>query len=330
MQNRQPGILAARELDRSGMSRTPARKSSRSSSFSRFEPQCVPCQKNRYRLMDVEFEKGRPRLNREIVLDTETTGLDPEEGHRIVEIGCVELSNHVPTGRTYHQFVNPERDIPEDAQRIHKLGEAFLSGQPRFPEICDQLIEFVGDSRLIMHNAPFDMGFLNAELVAAGARPIAGDRAVDTLEMARAVPGRFELPGCSLPAVRNRQFHESGCTRRIDRRRAPRGSLPGTCRRPSAGPGACLRCGSCADSGNGGAGAGGSPETAGKAAGVTVKGRNGSSQGIRRQHGRRYRLEKTIRISCPCRQIGLDGTRISLNSAPAAACTGAGNRCFRY
>lgn len=137
-------------------------------------------------------------MNREIVLDTETTGLNPEEGHRIVEIGCVELSNHVPTGRTYHQFVNPERDIPEDAQRIHKLGEAFLSGQPRFSEICGQLIEFVGDSRLIMHNAPFDMGFLNAELVAAGARPIGGDRAVDTLDMARA---RFPGVSNSLDAL---------------------------------------------------------------------------------------------------------------------------------
>ena len=135
---------------------------------------------------------------REVVLDTETTGLDPEEGHRIVEVGCVELSNHVPTGNTFHQFVNPERDIPADAQRIHKLGAEFLSRQPRFSEICDQLIEFIGDSSLIMHNAPFDMGFLNAEFTAIGARPIAGDRAIDTLEMARA---RFPGVSNSLDAL---------------------------------------------------------------------------------------------------------------------------------
>ena len=135
---------------------------------------------------------------REIVLDTETTGLDPEEGHRIVEIGCVELSNHVPTGNMYHQYVNPERDIPDDAQRIHKLGPEFLSSQPRFSEICDQLVEFIGDSRLIMHNAPFDMGFLNAEFAAAGVGPIAENRAVDTLEMARA---RFPGVSNSLDAL---------------------------------------------------------------------------------------------------------------------------------
>lgn len=142
-------------------------------------------------------ERG-PELIREIVLDTETTGLNPEEGHRIVEIGCVELSNHVPTGNTYHQFVNPERDIPEDAQRIHKLGAEFLSGQPRFSEICDQFVGFIGDSRLIMHNAPFDMGFLNSEFAAAGIHPIPGDRAIDTLEMARA---RFPGVSNSLDAL---------------------------------------------------------------------------------------------------------------------------------
>ena len=131
-------------------------------------------------------------MTREVVLDTETTGLKPQEGHRIVEIGCVELSNHMPTGKTFHTFVNPERDIPADAQRVHLLGEEFLSSQPLFADICQSLVEFIGDSPLIIHNAPFDLGFLNHEFAAVGIGPLTRGRAIDTLEMARA-----KYPGVS-------------------------------------------------------------------------------------------------------------------------------------
>ena len=101
---------------------------------------------------------------REVVLDTETTGLDPLSGHRIVEIGCVELVNHVASGRTYHQYVNPERDMPAEAFRVHGLSEEFLSGHPVFADVADAFVDFVGDAPLVIHNASFDMGFINAEL----------------------------------------------------------------------------------------------------------------------------------------------------------------------
>jgi DNA polymerase III subunit epsilon len=122
---------------------------------------------------------------REIVLDTETTGLDPKSGNRIVEIGCVELLNHVPTGAVYHQYINPERDMPAEAERVHGLSAEFLSGHPVFADIAEAFVEFVGDSPLVIHNAAFDMGFINAELDLIGMSPIDKSRAIDTVTMAR-------------------------------------------------------------------------------------------------------------------------------------------------
>ena len=101
---------------------------------------------------------------REIVLDTETTGFDPESGDRIVEIGAVEPLNHMPTGRTYHQYINPERSMPQAAFEVHGLGDDFLRDKPKFAEIARDFVEFIGDARLVIHNAAFDMKFLNAEL----------------------------------------------------------------------------------------------------------------------------------------------------------------------
>ncbi|KFE35160.1 DNA polymerase III subunit epsilon [Thioclava atlantica] len=123
---------------------------------------------------------------REIVLDTETTGFEPEEGHRIVEIGAVELFNHMPTGNTYHQYINPERPMPKEAFEVHGLGNEFLADKPKFVEVGLDFLEFIGtDSVLVIHNAKFDMKFLNAELRWAGMPLIPDDRALDTLAMAR-------------------------------------------------------------------------------------------------------------------------------------------------
>lgn len=122
---------------------------------------------------------------REIALDTETTGLDPKSGHRVVEIGCVELINHVPSGNVYHQYINPERDMPIEAERVHGLSVEFLSGHPVFADIAAAFVEFVGDAKLIIHNASFDMGFINAELTALGMDTIPMARAIDTVTMAR-------------------------------------------------------------------------------------------------------------------------------------------------
>ena len=101
---------------------------------------------------------------RELVLDTETTGLDYENGHRIVEIGIIELENHVPTGSFFHYFINPERDSDKKAQEIHGLSKEFLSDKPKFSEIADDFIDYISDSKLVIHNASFDLGFINAEL----------------------------------------------------------------------------------------------------------------------------------------------------------------------
>lgn len=122
---------------------------------------------------------------REIVLDTETTGLDPLTGHRLVEIGCVELDRHLPTGATFHKFVNPERDMPEEAFRIHGLSADFLSDKPIFAEIVADFLEFIGDAPLIIHNAEFDMRFINAELKRLGFPALPMTRSVDTVTMAR-------------------------------------------------------------------------------------------------------------------------------------------------
>ena len=122
---------------------------------------------------------------REIVLDTETTGFDPEAGDRIVEIGAVELRGHVPTGRTYHQYINPERSMPEDAFAVHGLGDEFLRDKPVFAQIGTAFLEFIGDAKLVIHNAAFDMKFLNAELSWINAPTLPQDRAIDTLAIAR-------------------------------------------------------------------------------------------------------------------------------------------------
>ena len=122
---------------------------------------------------------------REIVLDTETTGFDPQSGDRIVEIGAVELRGHVPTGRTFHEYINPERCMPEEAFAVHGLGDDFLRDKPKFAAVSQGFLEFIGDANLVIHNAAFDMKFLNAELKWAGLETIAYDRAVDTLEIAR-------------------------------------------------------------------------------------------------------------------------------------------------
>lgn len=123
---------------------------------------------------------------REIVFDTETTGLSFSGGHRLVEIGCVELINRVPTGRHFHAYLNPDRDMPAEAFAVHGLSEAFLRDKPRFPDICGELIEFLGDCPLIAHNAMFDYGFINGELGACGRTLLAAERIVCTLQMARA------------------------------------------------------------------------------------------------------------------------------------------------
>lgn len=122
---------------------------------------------------------------REIALDTETTGLDPKAGHRIVEIACVEMVNFLPTGRTYQQYINPERDMPEEAFQVHGLSAEFLAGHPVFSEIVQDFLDFIGDARLVIHNAEFDMRFLNAELTRLGLPALPKERAVDTLAIAR-------------------------------------------------------------------------------------------------------------------------------------------------
>ena len=134
---------------------------------------------------------------REVVLDTETTGLDPREGHRIVEVACVELVHHVPTGRCFHRYVNPERDVPEDALAVHGLTAEFLTHQPPFAAILDELLRFIGSDPLVIHNAEFDLAFLNAELARLQREPITSGY-VDTLAIARR---RFPGSPASLDAL---------------------------------------------------------------------------------------------------------------------------------
>ncbi len=135
---------------------------------------------------------------REIVLDTETTGFDPETGDRIVEIGAVELFNHMPTGQTYHQYINPQRAMPNDAFEVHGLGDDFLRDKPVFAEIGQAFLDFIGDARLVIHNASFDMKFINAELGWIRKPAIPFERAVDTLAIARR---RFPGAPASLDAL---------------------------------------------------------------------------------------------------------------------------------
>jgi len=122
---------------------------------------------------------------REIVLDTETTGLDPLRGDRIVEIGCVELVNHVASGKTFQSYINPERDMPEGAFRVHGLSGQFLADKPIFAAVADDFLSFVAEDRLVIHNAAFDLGFLNAELEKLGRPALAPARAIDTVSLAR-------------------------------------------------------------------------------------------------------------------------------------------------
>ncbi len=122
---------------------------------------------------------------REIVLDTETTGLDPKDGHRIVEIGAVELYNHVPTGNVYHQYINPLISMPDQAFAVHGLSDEFLSDKPKFSEIAKEFLDFIGSAKLVIHNAAFDIKFINAELKSINEEEITFDRATDTLAIAR-------------------------------------------------------------------------------------------------------------------------------------------------
>lgn len=122
---------------------------------------------------------------REIVLDTETTGLEPAEGHRIVEIGAVELVNHLPTGKTYQCYINPDRPMPPEAAEVHGLTDDFLRPMPRFAEIAGDFLDFIGEARLVIHNAAFDIKFLNAELERLSRPALVWDRVTDTLALAR-------------------------------------------------------------------------------------------------------------------------------------------------
>lgn len=127
---------------------------------------------------------------REIVLDTETTGFEPADGHKLVEIGCIELINFVPTGAVFHKYVNPERDVPQEAFNVHGLSYEFLKDHPRFEEIHLQFLDFIGDSPLVIHNARFDMKFLNAELGRLNQQILPFERAIDTLALAKSLfPG---------------------------------------------------------------------------------------------------------------------------------------------
>jgi DNA polymerase III subunit epsilon len=132
---------------------------------------------------------------REIVLDTETTGLDPADGHRIVEIGCVELIDHLPTGVSFHRYLNPERLVPIESQRVHGLTDEFLADKALFADIVDEMHEFLGDAPLVIHNASFDIKFLNAELLRVKRPSISLARAIDTIDIAKAkIPGaRYSL-----------------------------------------------------------------------------------------------------------------------------------------
>ncbi|HEU0117691.1 MAG TPA: DNA polymerase III subunit epsilon [Alphaproteobacteria bacterium] len=149
---------------------------------------------------------------REIVFDTETTGLDPLQGHRVVEIGCVELFNHMPTGKTFHAYLNPERDMPSEAAAVHGLTDEFLADKPMFAEVVDDFLQFIGDAPLVAHNAGFDFKFINAELTRTGFKIISYDRAIDTVGIARRM---FPGAPASLDALckrfgvdaSNRQLH---------------------------------------------------------------------------------------------------------------------------
>jgi DNA polymerase-3 subunit epsilon len=124
-------------------------------------------------------------MTREVVLDTETTGIDPTGGDRLVEIGCLELINHLPTDNTYQAYINPKRPMPAGAFAVHGLSEAFLGGHPEFDSVCDGFLDFIADSPLVIHNAEFDLGFINAELTRINRPSLDPARAINTLDIAR-------------------------------------------------------------------------------------------------------------------------------------------------
>lgn len=133
-------------------------------------------------------------MRRQIVLDTETTGLEPKTGHRLIELACVEVEDFIPTGRTYHELIDPERDIDPDAERVHGISRASLLGKPRFADkhIVERFLDFVGDALLVAHNAPFDRGFINWELKLCGRPPLTDERWIDTLALAKTkFPGMY-------------------------------------------------------------------------------------------------------------------------------------------
>jgi DNA polymerase III subunit epsilon len=137
-------------------------------------------------------------MTREIVLDTETTGLSPRDGHRIVEIGAVELINHMPSSQTFHVYLDPQRDMPKEAEAVHGLSAAFLKGKPLFGDKADEFLTFIADSTLVIHNASFDMTFINAELKAVGKPSIPMSQVVDTLALAKQ---KFPMASNSLDAL---------------------------------------------------------------------------------------------------------------------------------
>ena len=124
-------------------------------------------------------------MTRELVLDTETTGLDHEDGHRIIEIGIVELENHLPTGNYFHYYLNPERDSDKRAQEVHGLSREFLKDKPKFSDIANEFIDYISDSKIIIHNASFDVGFINAELTRCNMKKLNDDKIIDTLILAK-------------------------------------------------------------------------------------------------------------------------------------------------
>jgi len=132
---------------------------------------------------------------REIVLDTETTGLDPSDGHRVIEIGCVELEDHIPTGRSFQRYLNPQRTVPIESQRVHGITDEFLADKPGFSAVANDLLTFLGDAPLVIHNASFDIKFLNAEFARVSFPAIPLARAIDTMEIAKAKHpgGRYSL-----------------------------------------------------------------------------------------------------------------------------------------
>ncbi|MDR3509583.1 MAG: DNA polymerase III subunit epsilon [Caulobacteraceae bacterium] len=133
-------------------------------------------------------------MAREIVLDTETTGLDPKTGHRLIEVGCVELEDYLPTGRTFHRFMHPDREIDPEAERVHGISLSFLADKPRFndPDVCDAMLDFIGDATLVAHNAAFDRGFINHELARIKRDILPEPRWIDTLQLAqKRFPGMY-------------------------------------------------------------------------------------------------------------------------------------------